>query len=181
MTALRRLIGGDDAVIRYPFVWISAVFLFPCAALQIYTLNTTMGAGGTNYVLPCYTVMSIVLTASVGGLIFGEFEMMTASETVIFWTGGVLVTLFGLAILAVFQARRAALMQRSANRITPSADDRSSTTDSIEEGYEVGYNASDDVTNEKQHLEKETERLDLIDPTCFFCGLRMACLGQAWW
>lgn len=47
MTALRRAFGGDWAPARYPFVWVCAVFLFPVACLQTYSLNVTMGQGGT--------------------------------------------------------------------------------------------------------------------------------------
>ena len=65
-----------------------------------------MGAGGTNYVLPWHTVMVIVLSATAGGMIFDEFSTLPQRSLIIFWTGGVLVTMIGSFILAIFQAKR---------------------------------------------------------------------------
>ena len=43
-----------SAVLQRPMLWLSAVFL-PIAAIgQMYFLESTMGSGGTNYVIPCY-------------------------------------------------------------------------------------------------------------------------------
>jgi len=73
---------------------------------QIYSLNATMGSGGTNYVFPCYTVMVIVLSATAGGMIFNEFANMPSLHIMLFW-GGNAVTMVGLFVLAVHQSRRA--------------------------------------------------------------------------
>ena len=113
MTALRRAFAGDWAPAKYVAVWVSAVLLFPVASGQIYSLNATMGAGGTNYVLPWYTVMVIVLSASAGGMIFAEFDSLNEVSLVIFWGGGVAVTMLGLFVLAVYQAKRAKNMDES--------------------------------------------------------------------
>ena len=44
MTALRRAFCADWAPARYPLVWLCAVFLFPVACGQVYSLNGVQGS-----------------------------------------------------------------------------------------------------------------------------------------
>mgnify|MGYP001310218203 CR=1 FL=1 len=107
MTTLRTVFSGDLVPLRYGIFWVSTVGLFPCACLQIYSLNITMGAGGTNYVLPIYASMMVTLTATVGIVIFDDFDGTPWIDRLLFWAPGVVLTIAGLVVLGRYQARRA--------------------------------------------------------------------------
>ena len=185
MTALRRAFTGDLTPARYPVVWISVVLLIPVASGQIYSLNSVMGAGGTNYVLPWYTVMVIVLSATAGGMIFDEFSTLPQRSLIIFWTGGVLVTMIGLFILAIFQAKRAKLaeekekaLKEKYGKATPSLSSPAPSA-ADDKDLENVMTAPEAAPGTSMHPGAPPGYVQ--DTACFFCGARLACCGKAWW
>lgn len=174
MTALRRAFGGDWAGAKYTLVWVCAALLFPVASTQVYSLNLTMGSGGTNYVLPWYTVMTIVLSSTAGGMIFDEFSRLPPQSILIFWIG-VVITMGGLFILAVFQAKRARL----------AADEKASPTRAAKDGSSPHYPSSDGdielhTAGAPASLPSTAPEGYVPDERCYFCGAGPLC-GKAWW
>lgn len=116
--------------------------------------------------------MIIVLSATAGGMIFGEFEGMPSERLVVFWLGGVLVTMFGLAILAVFQARRNRELEATA-----------------EEGEDKKATSSTSAAAEPSQAQVVVVDVEVLsaypgappgyvpDPRCYFCGIRMPCMA----
>ena len=77
----------------------------PVASLQVYLIEMTLGAGGTNYVIPIFSAM-IMTNGAVLGVVFDEFITLSQLNTGIFG-GGIVVAMFNLAILARAQGKRA--------------------------------------------------------------------------
>ena len=86
-------------------IWVALVVFVPTGALQIYSLNVTMGSGAANYVFPCYTVAIIILSAVVAGIIFDDFAALPPSNILMFVVGCA-ITVVGLFGCALIQARR---------------------------------------------------------------------------
>ena len=133
MSNIREFASGDaecqGSILQRPMLWSSVVFL-PLAAIgQMYFLESTMGSGGTNYVIPCYTGLIVVGSAVVGGIVFEEFDNIQGTNLALFLVG-VLLVLVGLVILSKSQAKRARESRRvrreSAASTEPSAERRPS-------------------------------------------------------
>lgn len=173
MTTLRiATTSGDWGTARYAIVWISAVCLFPCAVLQIYTLNTTMGAGGTNFVLPWYAASTIVLTATAGMMVFGDFERMSSTSTGIFWGPGVCTTVAGLFVLALYQAERARVHEKREKANVRSGESALSI---------ASVAPSDCATSTCTEESQPPDEVEEVDTRCYFCGVRLPCWQKAWW
>ena len=78
----------------------------PVAALQVYLIERTLGAGGSNYVSPIFNAMIMTNGAVLSGVVFDEFITLSQLNTGIFG-GGIVVAMFGLAILSRAQGKRA--------------------------------------------------------------------------
>ena len=100
MTAARLVIEGLRTVGGMPYnLWVCAAALAPVASLQVYLIEMTLGAGGTNYVIPIFNAMIMTNGAVLSGVVFDEFITLSQLNTGIFG-GGIVVAMFGLAILA---------------------------------------------------------------------------------
>ena len=91
MSNIREFASGDaecqGSILQRPMLWSSVVFL-PLAAIgQMYFLESTMGSGGTNYVIPCYTGLIVVGSAVVGGIVFEEFDNIQGTNLALFLVG----------------------------------------------------------------------------------------------
>ena len=107
MTAARLVIEGLRTVGGMPYnLWVCAAALAPVASLQVYLIEMTLGAGGTNYVIPIFNAMIMTNGAVLSGVVFDEFITLSQPNTGIFG-GGIVVAMFGLAILARAQGKRA--------------------------------------------------------------------------
>ena len=107
MTAARLVIEGLRTVGGMPYnLWVCAAALAPVASLQVYLIEMTLGAGGTNYVIPIFNAMIMTNGAVLSGVVFDEFITLSQLNTGIFG-GGIVVAMFGLAILARAQGKRA--------------------------------------------------------------------------
>lgn len=204
MTALRRVACGDMEPTKYVIVWLCVVLLGPCSVSQIYSLNVTMGSGGTNYIFPCFAVCVIVLSATAGGMIFNEFARLPARDIALFWVGNS-VTMVGLFVLAVFQSRRAALQKRddeytrtpamtkSAAAMKARVDMEPSAADHGEVPLPVvapcprTSSSTSTIDVEDGPISAQPERSEpsapegyVRDPACYWMGIRLGCCNQPW-
>ena len=169
MTALRRVLGGDMTVASNPFVWICALIAFPMGCLQMYTLNITLGAGGVNYAMPWYTVMGIVLSITMGGFIYGDFDRMGVLQLVIFWAG-VVISGVGLFILSLMQAKK------GDPTLDPKIEPTKPTTTAVQGGEAAAK------TKKKEAPPKPVAPVGYVpDMRCFFCGVALPCCANTLW
>ena len=117
----------------------------------------------------------IVLSATAGGMIFDEFSSLPPLNIVLFWAGNA-VTMVGLFVLAVFQAKRAKELEideskSKETRTYPTAVD-------VEGGAVVGETPS--TASASAETAPTAPEGYVRDPTCYFCGCRLPCFKQPW-
>ena len=82
-----------------PLVPAAAVSLITFAPLQLYLLNSSLGAAPVAYAVPVYQSLNSALGALVGGLVFSEFEGESPGDLLGFGAG-MTIAVLSIALLS---------------------------------------------------------------------------------
>ena len=120
-----------------------------------------MAAGGANYVLSVFAVGLTLLAAMNGAVIFGEFDGLELQQTLSFG-GGCIMTMVGLLILGIQQAKRQ--KAQASLKVGRTAD--------ASEGAANG--AESDPTTDPTTDQP-------VDRRCYFMGILLSCCHLKLW